>query len=212
MLAGQDEFTLLVMESCEQDDHTGGALSDQFDDLEYRIERIAGEYRPEKFGRLLDEPDERIRYLVRKPTGAGRREAQDLQPMRQRAGKAARSAEFQVIVDRMVVPGHDLKRREAGIRHGAARQRVTLADRELLEPTLRRNRVPRRIESLVCHAGSPLSPVRTRADRSAISHVHACPPPRRAVWKSDTSRESPRRSSAARRQSRAGDRRSPRDI
>src|ERR1700736_5789769 len=165
MLAGQDELALLIVDGRAHDDHAGGTLADQFDDLEHRIEGIAGHYRPEKFGRWLDDPDERIRYLVRKPTRAGRREAQHLQAVRQRAGKAARPAEFDVVMDRMVVAGHGLKRREVRVRHRAARARVTLRGGQGLEPTLRRNRVPRRIESLVDagHAGSLRAPVMKRS-------------------------------------------------
>jgi hypothetical protein len=85
--------------------------------------------------------------------------------MRQHAGQPAALAVVGIVVQRMIVAACRLEGEEHRLRHGAARQRETLADREVLEPALRRDRaVVRRIEARIrvghaAHPSGPGSPV-----------------------------------------------------
>ena len=139
MLAAHHQFAALVVDCRAHDDHAGGATRDEFDDLQRRIDGVAREHAGEKLRRLLQERDQRVRHFVREAAGAGRREADDLQSVREQARIAACRAVFGVVVDRVVVAGDDLERGEIRVRHGAARQHVALADREIVEPALRWN-------------------------------------------------------------------------
>src|SRR5262249_53550043 len=108
--------------------------------------------RLEKSAGGLGECDQAITDRVRKAAGARRRERQHLQAMRQHVAVTVRAAIFDVVMDRMVVAGEQLKRREMRRRHGAARIAKDFPDPQVFETAGLRRREPREIECIV-HAG-----------------------------------------------------------
>src|SRR4051794_5202328 len=83
-----------------------------------------------------------------KGAGTGRRETEYLKPVCQRAGMAALTAIFDIVVDRVVVGRDGLERGEIGIGDGAARDVENFADREVLEIPALRKTVPPPVEGV----------------------------------------------------------------
>src|ERR1044071_5436253 len=80
---------------------------------------------------------------MRKGARPGGGEAEHLKPVRQRSRMAALAAIFDIVMDRVIVTGDGLKRREIGIGHRTARDVEALADCEILEiPALRKPVLP----------------------------------------------------------------------
>src|SRR6516165_7808720 len=77
-----------------------------------------------------------------------RGETQDLEAVGERTFVAALAAIFEVVMDRMIVGGDRLEGGEVRLGHGAARDRETLADREILEIARLSHAVQGRVKAL----------------------------------------------------------------
>ena len=94
---------------------------------------LADDGRHRQTEKLLDKGDQRVADDMGEGAGAGGRKAQHLKPVCQGAGMAALAAVFDIVVDRVIVGGDRLERREIGLGDGPARDVEVLADREVLE-------------------------------------------------------------------------------
>ena len=105
----------------------------QIDDLQLRVERVAGVDLGEEFARDAGEGDEDVADVLREQGRSGRRECQHLQTVNDRRGVAMAAGVFDVVVDRMVVGGDCLERRGVGVGKGPAGRPEDVPDLEILE-------------------------------------------------------------------------------
>ena len=134
MLAGEHQLAVLVVDGCPGGHLAGVAMRGQIDDLQLRVERVAGVDLGEEFARDAGEGDEDVADVLREQSRSGRRERQHLQAMNDRRGVAVAAGVFDVVMDRMVVGGDRLERRGVGVGKGPAGARK-------MSPTLRSSNV-----------------------------------------------------------------------
>src|SRR6185312_14777982 len=137
--AVEDEFGFLVVDGGAHRDDAGRVLRHQFGDLQRGIERVAGIDRLQEFRAYLDEADQAFADDMWKQPRARSREAQNLEPMRQRRGVTELPAIFDVVMDRMIVEADGLERREVRIADGARGAFENLADSKLLKAAQRQD-------------------------------------------------------------------------
>lgn len=148
MRAFQHEHRVLVVDRRLHAHDARRSLPLQRRDLQQRIKRVARIGRLQEFRAHLDEPDQVIPDHMRKQPRPRRRQRQQMKPMRQQILVPRRLAVRPIIMDRMIVAGEKLERREMRIGERPRRTRIPLADFKLIEPTLGHERAGERIEGL----------------------------------------------------------------
>src|SRR6185436_8550633 len=118
VLAGEHEVAVLVMDGRGHHHNAGRALRNEFGDGECGVKRVARVDPFQEFGRLLEEADQPVADHVREQAGADRARGQHLESVRQQPAMPVRAAELDVVMDRMVIAGDDLKGGEMRLRHG----------------------------------------------------------------------------------------------
>src|SRR5579863_6503297 len=108
---------------------------------------------------------------MREGAGAGRGKAQHLKPVYQRAGVTALTAIFDVVMDRVVVARHGLKRGEIGVGDGTARDVEAVADLQVFEELALREAVLAAVE----FGGHGKSTARSAARRACVAALRPSP-------------------------------------
>src|SRR5665213_422010 len=188
----ENQFAFLVVNGGTHRDHTGRALGRKLPDFQRGIERVAGIDRFEEFSADLDETDQALANDMRKKSGAGCGEAQDLKTMRQGRLMAEPLAIFGVVMDRVIVEADGLERRKVRIADGARRVAEDFADTQLLKASQFDDPVILRLK--IGHGGPPR---RLGGGHSILSIRSGHPPPAAGV-SAPRSPPSPDQGSAAR--------------
>lgn len=143
------------MDRRSHDNDAGRMLRDQRCDGERRVERVAHIDRFEELGRLLDKANQLVTDHVRKAARAGRTESEYLKAVCKQIAMSMRAAEFDIVVNRMIVSRDHLKSGEVRVRYRAARVAKHLTYLEVVERSPLRHAKLLWIE--VCHAAALFS-------------------------------------------------------
>ena len=146
MLAVEHQLAVLVVDRCPGRHLAGVAVRGQIDDLQLRVERVAGVDLGEEFAGGAGEGDEDVADVLREQGRAGCRECQYLQAVNDRRGVALAVGVFDVLVDQMVVGGDRLERRGVGVGQRPAGRPEDVPDLEVLERSRFDDREGSRIE------------------------------------------------------------------
>ena len=135
MRSFQDPLTALIVDGGRHDDNPGRSLRFEAGDLKQGVDRIIRENSAQELRADFGESDQMRPYHMGKETGALRGQAEDMKPMRELVRMSQSLAVFPIVVDRMIVAGHGLKRRKMRVCDRSGRKRVLLAELQLRKAT-----------------------------------------------------------------------------